>query len=257
MASEYTTANQILIKDIRMAMHRTGLSATKCFADHSSEMIFRFLLLPLRSPGKTACAALTFQRMPLNSSILSDFTCRYYKSGPGKGHPHAEERWRNAEKVRFNLETKIDPRPQYAGRTFGPEVFTETLAKTIESNGMEARSDIQSFDFRTLFLAAKTHPKIQTVFLIESVPVPPGGMLLADGNRRLSFRACAALRACSELGFVWIRERSSWTALVRWPSFASDMPFKYFASAVLGLFGIALQNGIKGICGSFVVAFRV
>jgi len=40
---------------------------------------------------------------------------------------------------------------------------------------METRSDIQSFDFRTLSLAAQTHPKIPTVFLIESIPGPVGG----------------------------------------------------------------------------------
>jgi glycerophosphoryl diester phosphodiesterase len=123
--------------------------------------------------------------VPTNAAQLFDFVRFYvsfYKSGAGKEQPNAEQRWRNAEKVRFNLETKIDPRPQYAGRTVGPELFTETLAKTIEAAGMESRSDIQSFDFRTLFLAAKTHPRIQTVFLIESVPVPSGSSAASGGR---------------------------------------------------------------------------
>ncbi len=178
---EYTTANQILIKDIRMADAQKEFICDKVFRGPQQRNDLSL------SPVAVAFArqnGLRSPYAPTHATQLFDFVRFYvsfYKSGAGKGQPHADERWRNAEKVRFNLETKIDPRPQYAGRTFGPEVFTETLAKTIEADGMESRSDIQSFDFRTLFLAAKTHPKIQTVFLIESVPVPAGST--AAGGR--------------------------------------------------------------------------
>lgn len=173
--SEYTSSNQILIKDISMAGAQSRFICDKVFRGPQQ-----------RNDLSLSPVAVEFAKqkglrnpyVPTHAAQLFDFVqfyAAYYKSGPGKTHPDAEKRWRNAGKVRFNLETKIDPRPQFAGRTFGPEVFTDTLAKTIESKGMEARSDIQSFDFRTLFLAARTHPKIQTVFLIESIPAPPAG----------------------------------------------------------------------------------
>jgi glycerophosphoryl diester phosphodiesterase len=179
---EYTSANQILIKDISMPDAQNRFICDKTFRGPQQRNDLSL------SPVAVAFARQNGLRnpyVPTHAAQLFDFVhfyVSYYKLGPGKNHPDAEKRWRNAEKVRFNLETKIDPRPQYAGRTFGPEVFTETLAKTIESKGMEGRSDIQSFDFRTLSLAARTHPKIQTVFLIESIPAAPGAG--ASGGRK-------------------------------------------------------------------------
>jgi glycerophosphoryl diester phosphodiesterase len=170
---EYTAANQILIKDIRMAEAQSRFICDKVFRGPQQRNDLSL------SPVAVAFGrqhGLTSPYAPTHAGQLFDFVqfyVSYYKAGVGKNHPNAGERRRNAEKVRFNLETKIDPRPEYAARTVGPESFTETMAKTIEAKGMEARSDIQSFDFRTLFLAAKTHPKIRTVFLIESIPTPP------------------------------------------------------------------------------------
>jgi glycerophosphoryl diester phosphodiesterase len=171
---EYTAANQILIKDIRMAEAQSRFICDKVFRGPQQRNDLSL------SPVAVAFAnqnGLRSPYVPTHAGQLFDFVqfyVSYYQSGAGKNHSNAEERWKNAEKVRFNLETKIDPRPQYAGRTFGPETFTETLAKTIEAKRREARSDIQSFDFRTLLLAAKNHPNIQTVFLIESIPNPFG-----------------------------------------------------------------------------------
>lgn len=174
-AGEYTTANQILTKDISIADAQSRFICDKVFRGPQQRNDVALSPVAVEFAKQNG---LRSPYVPTHAAQLFDFVrfyVSYYKSGPGNKHPDAEERWKNAEKVRFNLETKIDPRPQYAGRTFGPEVFTDTLAKTIESSGMEDRSDIQSFDFRTLFLAARTHPKIQTVFLIESIPAAPGG----------------------------------------------------------------------------------
>jgi len=66
----------------------------------------------------------------------------------------------------LNLETKIDPRPQFANRTFAPEAFVKALTGAITSGKMEARSDVQSFDFRTLVLVEEQFPSIRTVYLI-------------------------------------------------------------------------------------------
>ena len=179
---EYTSPDQILIKDISMKDTQNQFICDKVFRGPQQRNDLSL------SPVAVAFAkqnGLRSPYVPTHAAQLFDFVhfyVSYYKAGAGREQPDAEKRWRNAEKVRFNLETKIDPRPQYAGRTSGPEVFTDTLAKTIESKGMEARSDIQSFDFRTLSLAARTHPKIQTVFLIESIPAAPGAG--ASGGRK-------------------------------------------------------------------------
>lgn len=170
---DYTSANQILIKDLTMAEAQKRFICDNVFRGPQQK---NDLALSPVSVAFAKAHGLPSPYSPTHAGQLFEFVRFYsafYKSGSGKTHPDAEKRWTNAEKVRFNLETKIDPRPQYVGRTFGPEVFTETLAKTIEAGGMESRSDIQSFDFRTLHLASASHPKIRTVYLIESIPSPP------------------------------------------------------------------------------------
>ncbi|NYF78419.1 glycerophosphodiester phosphodiesterase family protein [Granulicella arctica] len=103
------------------------------------------------------------------------FYAHYYKDGVGKGTPGAEARWRNAETVRFNLETKILPELSPAeakaagepdgNHTVGPELFVKTLCGAIKRNHMEGRSEVQSFDFRTLILVEEQYPEIPTYYL--------------------------------------------------------------------------------------------
>ncbi len=103
------------------------------------------------------------------------FYADWYKSGPGKSAPQAEARWRNAQTVRFNLETKILPDlpPALAkaagepdgNHTVSPEVFVKTLCGAIVRNHMEARAEVQSFDSRTLLLVQEQYPAIPTYYL--------------------------------------------------------------------------------------------
>ena len=65
--------------------------------------------------------------------------------------------------VRFNIETKIDPRAPQA--TLPPEAFARALVRTIREGGMAARSSIQSFDWRTLKVVQAEAPEIPTVYL--------------------------------------------------------------------------------------------
>lgn len=66
-------------------------------------------------------------------------------------------------RVRFNIETKIDPnRPD---ETLDPEQFVGKLLGVIESEGFSERVMIQSFDWRTLRLVQQRAPKIPTVYL--------------------------------------------------------------------------------------------
>jgi glycerophosphoryl diester phosphodiesterase len=67
--------------------------------------------------------------------------------------------------VRFNVETKIDP--TQPDTTVPPEVFVAALIDVIRSAGMQSRTTIQSFDWRTLVLARKLAPEIATVALTD------------------------------------------------------------------------------------------
>lgn len=71
--------------------------------------------------------------------------------------------------VRFNIETKISP---LVADTVPYNVFTQKLVDAIRSNGLESRAMIQSFDWRTIMLAKKLDPKIETVALIWQFGAP-------------------------------------------------------------------------------------
>ena len=67
------------------------------------------------------------------------------------------------EKMRFNIETKINPlNPQ---DTVDPQTFAEKLIAVIMENGIADRVTIQSFDWRTLQIVQKLAPEIPTVYL--------------------------------------------------------------------------------------------
>jgi glycerophosphoryl diester phosphodiesterase len=76
-------------------------------------------------------------------------------------------RTRAAESVRFNVETKIDPRhPQ---DTVSPEGFVQAILPLVQSRNLESRVDIQSFDFRTLREVQERFPAVRTVYLVRDV----------------------------------------------------------------------------------------
>jgi glycerophosphoryl diester phosphodiesterase len=65
--------------------------------------------------------------------------------------------------VRFNIETKLDPRtPDVTPR---PEAFALALIAEIRKAGMEKRATIQSFDWSTLKVVKRVAPEIPTVCL--------------------------------------------------------------------------------------------
>ena len=65
--------------------------------------------------------------------------------------------------VRFNIETKLDPtRPEESA---SPEQLTEALIEAIRAGGMAERSMIESFDWRTLQIAARLAPEIPRAHL--------------------------------------------------------------------------------------------
>jgi glycerophosphoryl diester phosphodiesterase len=67
------------------------------------------------------------------------------------------------DKVRFDIETKLSP--DKPDETPLPEPFARALVAEIRRAGMAARSQIQSFDWRTLQVVQKIAPEIATVYL--------------------------------------------------------------------------------------------
>lgn len=65
--------------------------------------------------------------------------------------------------VRFNIETKLDPRNP--DETLTPEPFVDTVLTVVREAGATSRTTLQSFDWRTLRYAQKVAPEVVTVYL--------------------------------------------------------------------------------------------
>jgi glycerophosphoryl diester phosphodiesterase len=74
-------------------------------------------------------------------------------------------------KVRFNIETKL--LPTHPDVTVGAEAFARALIAEIRKAGLERRTTIQSFDYRTLKIAEREAPEIETVYLTEAKDSQP------------------------------------------------------------------------------------
>lgn len=73
-----------------------------------------------------------------------------------------------ADKVRFNIETKINP--AQPDDTVSVEVMSRALLQVIRDSAMTQRVTIQSFDWRTLQWVQKTEPRIPTAYLTIQSP---------------------------------------------------------------------------------------
>lgn len=69
------------------------------------------------------------------------------------------------ERMRFNVETKINPRKP--GETLAPEPFVDLVLAVVREAGAGSRTTIQSFDWRTLRYAQRVAPDVLTVYLTE------------------------------------------------------------------------------------------
>ena len=65
--------------------------------------------------------------------------------------------------VRFNIETKLSPRAP--AETLAPEAFARAVIGEIRKAGMQSRSTLQSFDWRTLQVVQRQAPEIATAYL--------------------------------------------------------------------------------------------
>ena len=67
------------------------------------------------------------------------------------------------DRVRLNIETKIDP--NHPDESPAPERFVAALLDLLRAEKFESRVTVQSFDWRTLQLVQKLAPEIPTVYL--------------------------------------------------------------------------------------------
>jgi len=192
----YTQDNRVYISDISIADAQQQFVCDKLYFD--SEQTNDLSL----SPVSVAFALQEHMINPYAPTYVAQlfrfvaFYERWYRSGPGKNAPHAAERARTAAAVHFNLETKIVPdvyseakiaeilmgkteaEVRASGKleigsftgnhTVGPDVFVDVLCGAVRDYHMESRSDIQSFDFRTLQLVEEKFPGIRTFYLTQS-----------------------------------------------------------------------------------------
>ncbi|SEM31935.1 FlgD Ig-like domain-containing protein [Aquimarina amphilecti] len=174
----YELEDEVLVKDLTLSTIQNTFIADKILAGRPAQTNDLSL-----SPVAVAFAIekdfINPYVMPSLQQLFDfvEFYVAYYKTGEGSSHPEATKRWMNASKVRFNIETKINPRTDlddrgdiFAERTFGPETFTKAIADIIVTNELTDRADIQSFDFRTLLLSQEQYPEIRTVCLFGDFP---------------------------------------------------------------------------------------
>lgn len=108
------------------------------------------------------------------------FYAAWYRAGPGREHPQARARARNAERVRWNLETKLNPRGDRdargrvrAGRTADAATLARAVLAVVEREGLAERVTLQSFDLRSLLEAHLALPVVEVAWLVGDYPVLP------------------------------------------------------------------------------------
>ncbi len=233
----YTTANEVLIRSLSVADIQSQFICDKVFRGPTQQND-RAL-----SPVATAFAA---SRRLLDPYIVPtvdqlydfvDFYAQYYSVGPGRFLTGAAQKVATARKARFNIETKLNPRSDrdalgkvYKDRTFAPEVMARSLAEVVVRRRMQARTDIQSFDFRTLLLVQEAVPEIRTVFLFGDFPVITDQTRLGDSDDGTNLQPEAN------------SSTSPWLAGLYWPyrSTVATAPFRAAGSG--GFEGMAINT---------------
>lgn len=89
-----------------------------------------------------------------------------------------------ADKVKFNIETKIDP--GQPGNSPAPAAFARLVVDLVRKYKLEARVIIQSFDYRTLAEVRKLEPKILKAQLTSDNLIAPKDAVNSSGAEILS-----------------------------------------------------------------------
>ncbi len=176
----YVFADEVLIKDLTLAQIQAGFVCDNLFRGETQ--VKDLSLSPVSVSYATHQRFVSPYVMPTVQDVFDFVVCyvEHYTTGAGRSHPEAALRARNARQVRFNIETKINPRSDrdnhgiiYSARTVGADQMADILAQVIVRNKQEDRADIQSFDFRTLLRVQEKFPAIRTVYLFGDFPIYP------------------------------------------------------------------------------------
>jgi glycerophosphoryl diester phosphodiesterase len=145
---------------------------------------------------------------------------------------------RSGKEVQFDIETKVFPLAP--DDTLAPDVFTRRLIREIRAAGVEKRTMIQSFDWRTLQIVKKEAPEIRTVYLtarqrfLDNICTGAG-----SANNRASATDCG--ESAWTAGFQ-LKEHGSTAKMVKaaggdiWSPFHGDLDAEQLAEAkALGL----------------------
>lgn len=229
-ASPYDLADEVLVKNLTVAQLQAMFICDKVF--RGPTQLNDPALSPVTAAFASAHGLPHIYTMATLQQLFDfvDYYAKYYTSGPGKSHPKAKLRAKNAKRVRFNIETKVNPRTEFASRTIAPAPFARTVANVIASNRLEKRADMQSFDFRTLLVAQEEFPKIRTVYLFGDFPIYP----CLDPNN------CA-----SDDGTNLQDENGTntpWLAGLYWPYRATRRTLPFRAQRSGGFEGMALNH---------------
>lgn len=95
----------------------------------------------------------------------SEYAGRFPHQKPRDGTriPRLSEVLGLSPSIRFNIETKVSP--EAPGDTLPPEPFARALIAEVRKAGVEKRTTIQSFDYRTLKVVEREAPEIATAYL--------------------------------------------------------------------------------------------
>ena len=226
--ASYTREEEVLVKNLTLEEIQTTFIADKLLEGRSAQTNDRTL-----SPVAVAFAQekglIDPYVMPSLAQLFEFVTyyTNYYKTGPGSSEPEAELRWKNAEQVRFNVETKINPRTDtddrgdvFADRTIAPEPFAQAVAQVIVEYDLQDRADIQSFDFSTLLIVHEQYPQIGTVCLFGDFPKVGE---VGDGTNLQDLNG----------------ENTPWLAGLYWPYRTTELTYPRLARGSGGFEGMA------------------
>ena len=161
----YGVADEVLLKDLTLAQLQSRFVCDKLFRGptQQNDLALSPVTVAFRAAHPELPNVYAMATLPQLFAFV-DFYVAYYSHGAGASHP-------DAARARFNIETKINPRAEFAARTFGPGLFVRVIGGAIVRAHLTARADIQSFDFRSLLLVHRWFPQIRTVCLFGDFPV--------------------------------------------------------------------------------------
>lgn len=227
----YVFADEQLIRDLTQAQIQSTFICDKVF--RGPEQLNDPALSPVSAQVAINKGYGNVYVLPTLNDVFDLVTAyvAYYKTGAGKNHADAARRVKNAERVRFNIETKLNPRSDsdahgkvYRDRTVGPDVMADTVAGTIIAANLQARADIQSFDFRTLIRVQEKFPAIRTVYLFGDFPIFNG----ADSDDGTNQQGEAGAN-------------TPWMAGLYWPYRSTSLTLPFRAQRSGGFEGMAIS----------------